>query len=52
VAFPGDSRWVPIVSLAVLPTFFMENAGPVGLLTQVPVGVAATAVGWYAWRRS
>jgi hypothetical protein len=45
-------RWVPILSLLILPTFFMPAGGLSGLLGQLPLGVAAVALGWYAWRRA
>ena len=45
-------RWVPVASLAILVTFFAPNAGPIGLITEVPITVSAIAMGWYAWRRT
>jgi hypothetical protein len=45
-------RWVPIVSLAIVPTFFLPNAGLLGLITGIPICVAAAAIGHYAWRRA
>jgi hypothetical protein len=45
-------RWVPIVSLAIVPTFFLPNSGPLGLITGIPISVAAAAIGYYAWRRA
>ena len=45
-------RWVPVASLAILVTFFVPNAGPIGLITQAPITLSAIAMGWYAWRRT
>lgn len=45
-------RWIPIVSLAILPTFFLPNAGALGLITQIPITASAAAIGYYAWRRA
>ena len=45
-------RWIPIVSLAIVPTFFLPNAGALGLITGIPITVAAVAIGYYAWRRA
>ena len=40
------------MSLAILPTFFLPNAGALGLITQIPITVSAAAIGYYAWRRA
>jgi hypothetical protein len=45
-------RWVPIVSLAILPTFFLPTESVAGVLGQIPISVSAAAIGWYAWRRT
>ena len=45
-------RWVPILSLLILPTFVLPAGGLIGFLVQLPLGVAAVAIGWYAWRRA
>ena len=45
-------RWVPILTLAVVPTFFLPNEGVAGLVTALPMAVGAVALGWYAWRRA
>jgi hypothetical protein len=45
-------RWVPIVSLAILPTFFVPTESIGGVLSQVALSTSAVALGWYAWRRT
>jgi hypothetical protein len=45
-------RWVPLLTLVIVPTFVLPNDGPAGLITQVPLSVAMVALGWYAWRRA
>jgi hypothetical protein len=44
-------RWVPLTSLLIVPTFVLPSGGLTGALAQLPLSVAATAIGWYAWRR-
>lgn len=45
-------RWVPILSLTIVLTFFLPGEGVLGLVFGLPVAVAATALGYFAWRRS
>ena len=45
-------RWVPILSLAIVLTFFLPGEGVLGLVFGLPVAVASTAIGYFAWRRA
>lgn len=45
-------RWVPLTSLAIVATFVLPASGAIGLVVEIPVAVAACAVGYYAWRRA
>ena len=43
-------RWVPILSMTIVLTFFLPGEGVLGLVFGLPVAVAGTAIGYYAWR--
>jgi hypothetical protein len=45
-------RWVPILALVGLPTFFVPTESTLGVAAQVLVCAPAVAIGWYAWRRA
>ena len=45
-------RWIPLASLAIVPSFVLPTNGLAGALVQVPVAAAAVGMGWYAWRRT
>lgn len=45
-------RWVPILSLTIVLSFIAPGSGIVGALFGIPVAVAGTAIGYYAWRRT
>jgi len=44
--------WVPILSLTIVLSFIAPGSGIVGALLGIPVAVAGTAIGYYAWRRT
>ena len=45
-------KWVPILSLTIVLSFFVPGEGVLGMLFGLPVAVAGTAIGYYAWRRT
>lgn len=44
--------WIPIGLMTAILTFLIPGNGIVGLITALPMAVAAAALGWYAYRRA
>lgn len=45
-------RWVPILSLTIVLTFILPGEGVLGLVFGLPIAVAGTAIGYFAWRHT
>ena len=45
-------RWVPLLSLTIVLSFFVPGSGVAGAIAGIPVAAAAIALGYFAWRRS
>ena len=44
--------WIPIGLLTAILTFLVPGNGVIGLITALPMAIAACALGWYAYRRT
>lgn len=44
--------WIPIGLLTAILTFLVPGNGVVGLITALPMAMAACALGWHAYRRA
>jgi hypothetical protein len=44
--------WVPVGLLTAILTFLIPGNGVVGLITALPMAVAAVTLGWYAYRQA
>lgn len=44
--------WIPIGLMTAILTFLIPGNGVVGLITALPMAIAACALGWYAYRRA
>lgn len=42
--------WIPIGLMTAILTFLIPGNGVVGLITSLPMAIAASALGWYAYR--
>jgi hypothetical protein len=44
-------RWVPVLTLWLLVTYFTPGSHVIGLVASVPLAVASAAVAYFAWNR-
>ncbi|WP_328991411.1 DUF4386 domain-containing protein [Kribbella sp. NBC_01245] len=44
-------RWIPILTLAIIPTFVLPGNGLTGALVGLPITVSAIALAYHAWHR-